>query len=145
MAATKFWNRLAEEGPIRDFQLRLERESEGLNKKAFAEKWGRVLGYSDTSVTHWIRGSRKIPSRALMILETVLKSDTQKVSQSPSMGSASRAIKQRQDAIDRMCAGCALGDRFCRISDCPIREFSPLPLHPKAVKMGWDEHEPELS
>ena len=57
------------------------------------------------------------------------------------MPDSEKQARARQMVIDRMCAGCTLGDRFCRITDCPLRPFSPKPLHPKAVPMGWDDVE----
>lgn len=143
MKDTVYWRKLAEEGPIREFQEKLERESKGLNLRQFAEKWSEILGYSESSIMHWSAGTRTIPDKAIKAVGIEVAPPAKKSTLASSENSSIRGMKDRQKVINAMCAGCALGDRFCRISDCPLRPFSPLPLHPKAITMGWDEEQDE--
>lgn len=137
---TEFWRTLAPEGPWREFQLLTEKECKGMTIKAFAEYWSNKLGYSKSSVNQWLTGARSIPASAVQKVGIEIDpSYYQRTSFRVLMPNAEKEARARQMVIDRMCAGCTLGDRFCRISDCPLRPFSPKPLHPKAVPMGWDE------
>jgi hypothetical protein len=141
MKDTTFWRRLAVDGPTREFQLKLEGESKDLNLKEFTEKWSKILGYSESSIAHWAAGTRTIPEKAIQAAGIETVGIEKKSTLAAAEGSAAIGMKERQKVINKMCAGCALGDRFCRISDCPLRPFSPLPLHPKSITMGWDESE----
>jgi|688.fasta_scaffold05020_7 hypothetical protein len=150
MKDSQFWKFLAPGGPILDFQMKLERESEGLTLTEFAKKWSKIIGYSESSIAHWAAGTRKIPVKAIKAagIEIEDGADYMSSTVAPKDGSIAAGMHARQKVIDKMCGGCALGDRFCRISDCPLRPFSPLPLHPKSITMGWDEEDhqgvPEL-
>jgi hypothetical protein len=146
MKDSMYWVKLSPDGPRREFQLKLEKESGNMSMIAFAHTWSKRTGYSVSSVSHWMAGTRTIPQKALESVgistdelgctcdscknATTMKSDSNTL----------RQLKVRQKAIDRMCGSCSLGDRFCRIRDCALREFSPLPLHPRAVMYGsWED------
>lgn len=139
---TEFWRSLAPEGPWREFQIATEKECLGMTIKGFVEHWSHKLGYSKSSVSQWLTGARSIPMAALQKIGIEVDQDYyQRASFRISMPDSEKQARARQMVIDRMCAGCTLGDRFCRITDCPLRPFSPKPLHPKAVPMGWDDVE----
>lgn len=142
---TEFWRTLAPEGPWRRFQVATEAECGGMSVKSFVDYWSEKLGYSKSSVSQWLTGSRSIPLSALeKIGIEISPEEHQRTSFRVAMPDAERQARARQMVINRMCGGCALGDRFCRITDCPLRPFSPLPLHPKAVPMGWDDAEADV-
>jgi len=139
---TEFWRHLSKEGPLREFQMLTEKECSGMTVKGFVEHWSAKLGYSKSSVSQWLTGARSIPPKAMEKVGISL--DYQQSNRGyfrVSMPEAEKEARARQMVINRMCAGCTLGDRFCRITDCPLRPFSPKPLHPKAVPMGWDDVE----
>lgn len=132
----QFWKNVAPEGPWRDFQQFTESNFNGRGLSEFLDFWTEKLGYSRSSVSSWLRGERSIPAAALRKVGIEVQDQTRSVKVVSS--DTSSGVLARQAAIDMMCNGCTLGDRFCRISDCPLRPFSPKPLHPKANPMGWD-------
>lgn len=140
--ATEFWRYLSPDGPWKEFQLLTEKECKGMSIKGFVEHWSEKLGYSKSSVSQWLTGARSIPAAALQKVGIEIDTEYyQRGSFRISMPDAEKQARARQMVIDRMCNGCTLGDRFCRITDCPLRPFSPKPLHPRAVPMGWGDVE----
>lgn len=138
---TKFWKSLAPSGPWREFQYLTETKCEGKSLGEFVDFWALELGYSKSSVWSWLRGERSIPANALKKAGIEVGPQTRSVRIVSSESNA--GLLARQSAIEMMCNGCTLGDRFCRISDCPLRPFSPKPLHPKANPMGWSRVDAE--
>lgn len=138
--ATKFWKILAPEGPWREFQIMLEQKSDNMTFKGFSEYWSGQLGYSPSSIIHWMAGTRNIPEKAVKAMGITIDENHQSKMLPNVFSEISREARARQAAIERMCRTCALGDQFCRIKDCSLRPFSPLPLHPKATDFGsWEE------
>ena len=138
---TKFWKSLAPTGPWREFQYLTETKCEGKSLREFVDFWAAELGYSKSSVWSWLRGERSIPASA--VRKAGIQVDIQARAVKIISSESNSGLLARQSAIDMMCNGCTLGDRFCRISDCPLRPFSPKPLHPKANPMGWNRVEAE--